>query len=79
MNSIRSRLGRKFEFVCQTPESCLLAYSVVSGEYHCRSQERIVFGQSCLKPFEAGCCFTQAEIAPCNGPRWAAARKVGIK
>ncbi len=41
-------LGRKFELVFQTPESCLIAYSVVTGEHHRRSQERIVFGQSCL-------------------------------
>ena len=44
----KSPLNRKFELVFQAPESWLIAYSIVTGEHHCRSQERIVFSQSCL-------------------------------
>ncbi len=60
-------LRRKFEQLYQAPESCLLAYSIVSGEHHRRSQERVVFSQNCLQPFETGGAFTQTEISPCNG------------
>src|SRR5580692_5139959 len=62
-----SRLDRKVEIVCQSPESCLLAYSVVTGEYHCRSQERVAFSESCLQPIEGSVCFTQPEVGPRNG------------
>src|SRR5580704_5408651 len=73
IRSLRTRpsLGRKFELVHQSSESWLIAYSVVSGEYYRRSQERLVFGQSCLQPFEGSGCFIQPEINPCNGQRWA--------
>src|SRR5580700_9929851 len=60
-------LGREFELVCQSLESCVIANSVVSREYHCRPQERVAFSQGCLQPFEAGVCFTQAEIGPRYG------------
>jgi len=43
-------LGRKFELVYQLLESCLIPYSVVGREYHCRSQERVAFSQSGLEP-----------------------------
>ncbi len=43
-----SPFGRKFELMCQSPESCLIAYRVVTREYHCRSQERVAFSQSGL-------------------------------
>jgi hypothetical protein len=64
-------LDRKLQLVCQSPESCLLAYRIVTGEYHDRSQEWIVFSQSCLQPFEADGGFTQTEISPCNWQRGA--------
>jgi hypothetical protein len=57
-------LGRKFEFACQAPESCLIAYSVASREHHCRSQERVAFRESCLQPFEPGGGFTQSPAIP---------------
>ena len=67
-------LRRKFEFACQAHKSCLIADRVVSGEYHCRSQERIVFGQSCLQPFEGrglrldrSRCLTTGRVVRSNG------------
>ena len=43
-------LGCKPKLLSQSLESCLNAHGIVAGEYPHRSQERVMFGHSYLKP-----------------------------
>jgi hypothetical protein len=63
-------LGQEFEFVRQPPKFWTISDSVIGGEDHQRSQERVSFRQSCVQPAESRACFTEAEISPYNGHSW---------
>jgi hypothetical protein len=64
VRGLESLSGRKFELACDSLESCLIAYRVVTGEYHYRSQERLAFRQGYLQPIEGRGRFAHAETSP---------------